>query len=82
MVIRRKFQPKRATQSIETSPTLSMVENPNFPNDSIKTRKIAFLLADGFDDAAVSDMKKALMTAGAAALTVAPRLGILTGAQR
>lgn len=76
----RKFQPKRATQAIETSPTLSMVDNPNFPKDSIKTRKIAFLVADGFDDAAVSEMKKILMTAGAAAMTVAPRLGMLTGA--
>ena len=50
----KKFQPKRATQEIETSPTLSMIDNPNFPNDTIKTRKIAFLVADGFDDAAVS----------------------------
>ena len=76
----KKVQPKRAKQSIEASPTLSMVDNPNFPNDDIKTRKIAFLVADGFDDAAVSEMKQALMTAGAAAMTVAPRLGVLTGA--
>ena len=75
-----KFQPKRVAQEIDESPALSMVENPNFPKDSIKTRKIAFLVADGFDDAAVADMKKALMTAGALAVTVAPRLGVLTGA--
>ncbi len=55
-----KFQPKRVSQGIEDSPALSMVENPNFPKDTIKTRKIAFLVADGFDDAAVADMKKAL----------------------
>lgn len=76
----RKFQPKRVAQSIEASPRLSMVENPNYPDASIKTRKIAFLVADGFDDAAVLEMKQALMTAGAMALTVAPRLGVLTGA--
>jgi catalase len=76
----KKFQPKRVPQGIDESPALSMVVNPNFPKDSIKTRKIAFLLADGFDDAAVSDTKKALMTAGAQALTVAPRLGVLKGA--
>ena len=76
----KKFQPKRVTQNIEESPALSMVDNPNFPNDTIKTRKIAFLLADGFDDVAVSDMKNALMTAGGLAMTVAPRLGVLTGA--
>lgn len=74
------FQPQEATQAIDTSPTLSMVENPNFPKDNIKTRKIAFLVADGFDDAAVTEVKQALMTAGAMAFTVAPRLGVLTGA--
>ncbi len=76
----RKFQPRRATQAVETSPTLSMVDNPNFPKDNIKTRKIAFLVADGFDEAAVSEMKQVLLTAGAAAMTIAPRLGILTAA--
>jgi catalase len=73
----KKFQPRSVTQAIESSPALSMA---NTPKDTIKTRKIAFLVADGFDDAAVAAMKKALMTAGAMALTVAPRLGILTGA--
>jgi catalase len=76
----RKFQPKRRPQSIDTAPTLSMLANPNFPKDNIKTRKIAFLVADGFDDTAVTDMKQALLTAGAAVMTVAPRLGTLTGA--
>jgi catalase len=76
----RKFQPKRATQAIDRSPVLSMVDNPNYAKDSIKTRKIAFLVADGFDGAAVIKMKQALMTAGALAFTVAPRLGVLTGA--
>jgi len=57
-----------------------MIDNPNFPNETIKTRKIAFLAADGFDDAALLDMKQALMTAGAVVMTIAPRLGILTGA--
>lgn len=76
----RKFQPKRVAQTIESSPTLSMVNNPNFPKDSIKTRKIAVLLADGFDEAAVAEMNKALLTAGATPKTVAPRLGVVTGA--
>jgi catalase len=72
----RKFQPKPVAQEIETSPALRMVNNPNFPNDSIKTRKIAVLIADGFDDAAVDEMNKALLTAGAMPKTVAPRLGL------
>ena len=61
----RKFQPKRLPQEIDSSPALSMVNNPNFPKDSIKTRKVAVLLADGFDAAAVDQMNKVLLTAGA-----------------
>jgi catalase len=76
----RKFQPKRVAQASEISPALRMIDNPNFPNTTIKTRKIAVLLADGFDDAAVAEMSKALLTAGAAPKTVAPRLGAITGA--
>jgi catalase len=76
----RKFQPKRVTQPIEVSPTLSMVNNPNFPKNTIKTRTIAVLLADGFDDAAVAEMSKALLSAGATPKTIAPRLGVVTGA--
>jgi catalase len=74
----KKVQPKRAIE-MEPSPALRMIDNPNFPGDTIKTRKIAFLVADGFDDVALLDMKQALMTAGAVVMTVAPHLGILTG---
>ena len=81
MVIPESFSRSASRRELKTSPALSMVDNPNFPKDTIKTRKIAFLVADGFDDDAVSDMKKALMTAGAQAMTVAPRLGVLTGAK-
>ncbi|MFN2510316.1 MAG: catalase HPII [Pyrinomonadaceae bacterium] len=76
----KKFQPKRVPQAIEVSPALSQVNNPNFPKDSIKTRKIAVLLADGFDDVAVAEVNKALLTAGATPKTIAPRLGVVTGA--
>ena len=76
----RKFQPKRLIEDIEPSPALRMVDNPNFTLKSIKTRKIAFLVADGFNDTAVAEMKMALMKAGAIAVTVAPRLGVLIGA--
>jgi catalase len=76
----RKFQPTRVAQSSEVSPALRMIGNPNFPDATIRTRKIAVLLADGFDDAAVAEMSKALLTAGAAPKTIAPRLGVVTGA--
>jgi catalase len=76
----RKFQPKRVKTEFTASPTLSMVANPNFQKRTIKTRKIAFLVADGFDDADVLEMKKSLMTAGARVCTVAPHLGTLLSA--
>ena len=76
----KKVQPRRAAQDMDVSPALRMIDNPNFPNETIETRKIAFLVSDGFDDAALLDMKQTLMTAGAVVMTVAPRLGVLTGA--
>ena len=57
----KQFQPKAVNQSIGSSPVLSMA---NTFKDSIKTRKVAFLAADGFDDAALSGMTKALTAAG------------------
>jgi catalase len=76
----KKVQPKRVEQSVDESPALRQIGNPNFPEDTIKTRKIAILLADGFDDEAVGEMNKALLTAGAAPKIIAPRLGVVTGA--
>jgi catalase len=76
----KKVQPKRVEQGIDASPALRQIGNPNFPADTIKTRKVAVLLADGFDDEAVAQMSKALLTAGAAPKTIAPRLGVVTGA--
>jgi len=76
----KKFQSKRVSQALDISPRLRQIDNPNFPEKTISTRKVAVLLADGFDDAAVAEMNKALLTAGAAPKTIAPRLGIVTGA--
>jgi catalase len=73
----KKLQPKKVRSTLEASPVLSMVNNRP---PTISTRKIAFLVADGFDDQSVAKMKTALLTEGAKALTVAPRLGVLTGA--
>jgi catalase len=73
----KQFQPKRAGKEVGTSPALSM---ENTVKDSVKTRKVAVLVADGFDDAALKVMKKALTDAGAQTKIVAPRLGSLKGA--
>jgi catalase len=74
----RKLQPKPANKEVGTSPALSQM---SLPGEGIKTRKIAVLAADGFDDAALAAMKKALTAAGAMAKIVAPRLGYLKGAK-
>ncbi|HEX4948996.1 MAG TPA: catalase HPII [Blastocatellia bacterium] len=74
-----KFEPRRPKKNtVTTSPALSQ---ENTVKNSIQTRKIAFLVADGFDDAAVTAMAKALTAAGALPKIVAPRGGTLTGAQ-
>jgi catalase len=71
-----RFQPKSRPRSLDRSAALSMVATVK---DSIKTRKIAILAADGVDDSAVGRMKKALMAAGGNVKVVAPRLGVLRG---
>jgi catalase len=70
------YQPRPARKDVGTSPALSMA---NTVKDGIKTRKIAILAADGFG-ADLAAMKKALMKAGAQVKIVAPRQGMLKGA--
>jgi catalase len=67
-------QPVKGKSSIEKSAALSMV---NSNNDSIKTRKIAALIADGFDGDELNGMKAALKAEGAMLKTVATRLGMI-----
>jgi catalase len=76
-----KFQPKRSKKSNSEgliSPALSMA---NTLKDSIKTRKVAFLVADGVDETAALNMAKALEAAGAMAKFVAPHGGVIRGAK-
>jgi catalase len=74
----KEFQPKPVQKNIGSSAALSMA---NTVKDGIETRKVAILGADGFDDAAVNAMKKALTGAGAQVKLVAPRLGSLKSAK-
>lgn len=69
------YQPLDIKQSIEKSDALSML---NTIKDSIKTRKIAILAANGVEDASLNQMKEALESAGAMTKIVAPKLGFLT----
>ena len=70
----RSVQPKKVTSSIDVSAPLSMA---NTIKDSIKTRKVAALIADGFDGGQVAAMKEALLKQGAMLKTVAPRNGAI-----
>ena len=73
----RSVQPRKVKSSIERSAPLSM---ENTVKNTIKSRKIAALIADGFDGAQLAAMKKALTAEGAQLKTVAPRLGQIAGA--
>jgi catalase len=52
----------------------------NTPKDSIRTRKIAALVADGFDAASLAAVQKALTAGGAQLKIVAPHLGTVKAA--
>ncbi|MGI8485719.1 MAG: DJ-1/PfpI family protein, partial [Thermomicrobiales bacterium] len=64
-------------KSIESSPALSM-EQPS--QDSIKSRKVAILVADGVDAADVNAVKTALTAQGAVCEVIAKSLGSVSGA--
>jgi catalase len=70
----KSVQPTKTVSSIESSEALSM---ENTVKDTIKTRKVAALIADGFDGTEVAAMKEALMKQGAMLKTVAPRNGAI-----
>ncbi|MGI8654450.1 MAG: catalase HPII [Pyrinomonadaceae bacterium] len=68
----QSVQPTKVKSSIEKSEALSMA---NTVKDTIKTRKIAVLAADGVDGKSLSAMKNALEQAGAKVKVIAPKLG-------
>ena len=71
------FQPsKQLRTKVQKSPPLSIVLSPK--EETVKTRKVAILAADGCDDQDLNSMLQALIAAGAGAKIVAPRLGYLT----
>jgi catalase len=62
--------------SLNKSAALSMV---NTPKDSIRTRKVAILAADGVNENNVMALIDALTAQGAVCEVVAPKLGFITG---
>lgn len=69
-----EFEPVYVEQSVKSSKPLSMLKNVV---EFVKSRKIAFLCADGVDGDSVKSMKKALEGEGAAVEIVAPHSGML-----
>ena len=70
------YQPVEVKSSTDSSPVLSMVNNLK---NTISTRKIAILVADGVSEDAVNMMVQAIAGAGGTTEIIAPRLGIITG---
>lgn len=73
-----RYQPTVPDLLMSPSAALSILNSPNNPAPSIKTRKIAILAADGVDGEAITEMSKALTAEGAMCKIVAPRHGTLT----
>ena len=71
----KTYQPVIVKSSLEKSAALTMA---NTIKDSIATRKIAILVADGVKENAVKTVKNELEKNGAAAEIIAPRLGDVT----
>lgn len=71
------FQPLEVVPALQSSAALSMVDTVK---DTIKTRKIAILAADGVDGDALNAMKKALEKEGAQTKVIAPQLGFIESA--
>jgi len=74
--IQKNFEPIKMKQSIETSEALSMA---NTIKNSIKTRCIAILAANGVDENSLTSMKTALEAEGAKTKIVSTKLGIIKG---
>ncbi|WP_199119774.1 catalase [Pedobacter sp. ASV28] len=71
----KDFQPIQKEPAVANSPALSMAGTIK---NTIRTRKIAFLVADGVDPSSVQDMKKALEAQGATIEIIAPKLGSIS----
>jgi catalase len=76
---RAGFREHRMSLPIEESRALSMADTGD---GSIKTRKVAILVADGIDSASLKPIREALEQAGAQCKVVGPRLGTVASASR
>jgi catalase len=72
------YQPLVSKPKLQISKALSMADTIK---DTIKTRQIAILAADGVDDVSLNKMRQALMTAGGKTKIIAPHLGYIKSAK-
>ncbi len=72
----KDFQPKFVNQGIEKSSALSMA---NTIKNTIQTRQVAILAANGVDDDALNKMKTALKAKGAQTKIISLKLGSIKG---
>lgn len=70
------YQPIKVTSSIESSAALSMA---NTVKNTIKSRQIAILAADGVNETQLNAMKSKLIAAGAQVKIIAPHHGQIKG---
>jgi len=73
------FQPRASGTPLEPSPELSILRSTRA--DTIKTRRVAVLTADGFDGDELNQALEALTSQGAQVKIVAPRLGYIQSRQ-
>ncbi|MBV4358706.1 catalase [Pinibacter aurantiacus] len=74
-----QYESKIVKPPLDKSAALSMAGTVK---DTIKTRTIAVLAADGVNDVTLYTMKKALLNEGAMVHIIAPHLGNITGATK
>ena len=73
--VEKDFEPLKVKSSLLKSDALSMA---NTRKDSIHTRNIAILAADGVDENTLTVMQEALLAQGAMTDIIAPKLGTIT----
>ena len=71
------FRDYRITNKVDEDPALRMTGRPG---GSVKTRKVAILVADGVDAATIKRIQQDLLDAGAVCKLVAPHLGTVSTA--
>ncbi len=77
----KDFQPMSGKYLPKSEETFSSALSMEHTVKGIKTRKVALLMVDGFDDEEVALVEKMLMEAGAQTMIVAPHLGTLKSAK-